>query len=455
MASSREGRLRSIAWDHFEIKDKEKGVATCNICHEAFSYRTSVSNLMKHLRNKHTYVVIKGDNDDENEGGKDADNENSSDKSVPNGKPVKSELWEYYQVKDEANKLATCTICLDQFSYQHTMAVLTKHLNLKHSIDFGEGDEEEHETDNDDEDVDVGKFDVGVRGRRMSSVAWEYFEIKDDASKVASCNLCGALCSFKTSVSNLMKHARRKHGVAGGPEDFDDEQEDSIESLQDDGILKENKLPGKSSTGRSQRSIVWLYFKPVDDESKLSQCLICKKTLSHSSTLTNLKKHLARKHPNVKIPQKEDGRKRILLSSGGELYEVETETYDEDNDNDEDTNATNDLMETVYLEDFDLADDEPLKKPGSVSAPTAKKRKYSTSSEEEITFINRYAKKQSDSFDHFGKYLASLLRNLPKETSSRLQADFIKQIMCAEIDKEQSNSNMNNVPVTNTSHENV
>ncbi|XP_026315977.1 uncharacterized protein LOC113227306 [Hyposmocoma kahamanoa] len=202
-------------------------------------------------------------------------------------------------------------------------------------------------------------------------------------------------------------------------------------------VEQNNPAPPTGTVMRAQRSIVWLYFKCVDPESKYSRCLICKKILSHSTTLTNLKKHLARKHPDVKIPEREDGRKRILLSSGGELYEVETNSKLDDDEilaHDDDTQHDQTVeMDTVYLEDFDALDTTPLKKKQrQAKAEKTKIPEFESSSEDEITFSNKFTKKKCDSLDHFGKYLVSLLRNLPRETSNTLQADFVKQIMSVQ-----------------------
>uniref|UniRef100_A0A1E1WIR6 BED-type domain-containing protein n=1 Tax=Pectinophora gossypiella TaxID=13191 RepID=A0A1E1WIR6_PECGO len=385
---------------------------------------------MKHLRGKHGYTrsELKGDED-----GTEGDTENEDKEETKQN--IKSEIWEYFDTKDEDEKVASCRLCLDQFSYKTSLSKLSSHLKSKHSIDFGKGSDDEDYKGTDDEDVSLAHLSES-RGRGKSSEAWEYFEIKDDERKVARCNLCGALCSYRTSVSNLMKHARRKHNMR--PRTSDCEEDPGDDHHEDSKV--------DTSVSRAQRSIVWLYFKCVDPDAKLSQCMICKKLLSHSTTLTNLKKHLERKHPNVKIPVREDGRKRILLSSGGELYEVEAGTKLDDDD-DDDMNANDDVenqndtleMDTVYLEDF-----ESLEESQKNRKPSTKKRvrnnTYSSSSEEEVTFINRYVKKHSDSFDHFGKYIASLLRKLPKETSSRLQADFVKQILSVESVTDKNNA---------------
>lgn len=57
----------------------------------------------------------------------------------------------------------------------------------------------------------------------------------------------------------------------------------------------------------------------------------------------------------------------------------------------------------------------------------------SNSSGDEITFQKKYVRKKTDSLDHFGKYLVSLLKKLPKELSNQLQIDFVKQVMNSQL----------------------
>ncbi|CAG4984004.1 unnamed protein product [Parnassius apollo] len=54
-------KVISVAWDHFT--DKGQQMAECNICKIQFSFKSSVSNLTKHLKRKHPFVSLVRRND--------------------------------------------------------------------------------------------------------------------------------------------------------------------------------------------------------------------------------------------------------------------------------------------------------------------------------------------------------------------------------------------------------
>ncbi|KAM3958662.1 uncharacterized protein ACR2FA_007300 [Aphomia sociella] len=64
----------------------------------------------------------------------------------------------------------------------------------------------------------------------------------------------------------------------------------------------------------------------------------------------------------------------------------------------------------------------------------------------EITFEKRYVRKKNDSLDQFGKYLISLLKQLPKELSNQFQIDFVKQIIDAQLTYETQKKIQNSGP---------
>lgn len=49
---------------------------------------------------------------------------------------------------------------------------------------------------------------------RKSSDIWKHFNPEDNVSKVATCNLCQSNISFKSTISNLKLHLKRKHVTA-------------------------------------------------------------------------------------------------------------------------------------------------------------------------------------------------------------------------------------------------
>ncbi|XP_046686717.1 zinc finger BED domain-containing protein 4-like [Homalodisca vitripennis] len=53
--------------------------------------------------------------------------------------------------------------------------------------------------------------------KQKTSYLWSYFTTTDPVSKIARCDLCGQLASFKTTVSNLRKHLERKHTTVALP----------------------------------------------------------------------------------------------------------------------------------------------------------------------------------------------------------------------------------------------
>lgn len=56
-------RKRSNLWNFFDAVDKESKMAKCNVCYLKFSYKTSTSNLKKHMKNKHPLVTLETDED--------------------------------------------------------------------------------------------------------------------------------------------------------------------------------------------------------------------------------------------------------------------------------------------------------------------------------------------------------------------------------------------------------
>lgn len=49
-----------------------------------------------------------------------------------------------------------------------------------------------------------------------------------------------------------------------------------------------------------KRSDVWQFFAPLKD-GKRAKCELCKNTYSMNGGVTNLKKHLAHKHPTIDL----------------------------------------------------------------------------------------------------------------------------------------------------------
>ncbi|CAG9789919.1 unnamed protein product [Diatraea saccharalis] len=395
----------SVVWKYYEPPNREERTAVCKCCQETLSYKSSISNLKKHLQRKHK-MFNKHKFEEEMLTETYLEEESDEDEQKDKRKTLRSGVWEYFMVADEQQRTATCQLCSEEFSYRTTSSNLSRHLQRRHGI----GTALKHsDTDNDDaEDKSIVR-----KPSNRTSIAWDYFTIKDDIKKIATCKVCDSDRSYLTSTSNLVKHVRRKHGM-GYFVDVDNEDDDTN--------LKE------SDAVSHKRSSLWLYFKSIDKVQNIAMCLICKKRLSYLTSITNLKRHLTRKHPHLQVNGIMNT-KNMLLASDGQLYEIDDSEKPEvldDNDEDDDQNA--DPME-IYL---DEADGEIVTK--STKKPVKNFKKVvvdesNDSSDNEITFKKRYIKKNNDSLDKFGKYLVSLLRELPQAVSNQLQADFVKQIM--------------------------
>ncbi|GBP36437.1 hypothetical protein EVAR_88017_1 [Eumeta japonica] len=69
-------------------------------------------------------------------------------------------------------------------------------------------------------------------------------------------------------------------------------------------------------------SIVWNYFTAVDGTT--ATCDMCSMRLSYKSTVSNLKKHLNRKHPDAVRPERNNETASDQVSE--EYYVVDTPT---------------------------------------------------------------------------------------------------------------------------------
>lgn len=58
--------------------------------------------------------------------------------------------------------------------------------------------------------ISVASKTHSLKNRRSSTI-WNTFTIRDSFKSIASCNICGMRLSYKSTVSNLRNHLRRKH----------------------------------------------------------------------------------------------------------------------------------------------------------------------------------------------------------------------------------------------------
>ncbi|CAH0403963.1 unnamed protein product [Chilo suppressalis] len=235
----------------------------------------------------------------------------------------------------------------------------------------GSGDEDTNETYLEEETVNGDEPKDKRRSRR--SGVWEYFDVTDEEQRTANCQLCSEEFSYRSTSTNLVRHLQRKHGVVFMHSESDNDKE------------------------------AWDYFTIKNPDKKLATCKVCTKDCSYFTSTSNLLKHVRRAH--------------------GIGYMAD----DEPDDEEETQNA--EPME-IYLDEVEgnviekLKSQKPLKKVKRVVIEES-----DDTDDGEITYKKRYVKTSTDSLDKFGSYLVSLLRQLPKADSNRLQADFVKQIM--------------------------
>lgn len=80
---------------------------------------------------------------------------------------------------------------------------------------------------------------------------------------------------------------------------------------------------------KGKKSILWNFFTPKNEI--LASCNLCKQTLSYKSTISNLKMHLRKKHPTIKISN-ENQTEEIQSQIPNPHSTVDTELPDENNE---------------------------------------------------------------------------------------------------------------------------
>uniref|UniRef100_A0A2H1V555 SFRICE_027269 n=1 Tax=Spodoptera frugiperda TaxID=7108 RepID=A0A2H1V555_SPOFR len=168
---------------------KEPFVATCKLCCNDYSYRTTISNLAHHLRNKHGVDMTGPASDSDSEG--EIGNSFNEKKGAA--------TWSFFDVLDSDKFEARCKICEKNIEYD-SVEDLKKHVE----------DHGQHPQDSDDE-VEVSKS-------RHFSELWKYFKKLDRSSNFALCLICKNVYNAQT-ISNLKKHLVTKHRDAEVPEE--------------------------------------------------------------------------------------------------------------------------------------------------------------------------------------------------------------------------------------------
>ncbi|XP_022818907.1 uncharacterized protein LOC111351293 isoform X2 [Spodoptera litura] len=381
-------KKRGPTLSYYEYLGPDKAETQCKLCDKKFSV-DAIKEIKEHIVDDH--------------GETPTDYESEKKPKVL----FRGRYWDYFTKKE--GYVATCNICANDYSFRSTVSNLKKHLIKKHGVDviasLGDSDSEvEKETPS---------------NKKKRGPTWNYFEVLDSDKFEAQCKICEKSIAYDT-VDDLKKHIEQ-HGE--DPVDSDDEVK-----------VHETRHVSK----------IWKYFKKLDMEKKLALCLICK-NVYNAETTNNLKKHLNAKHPGADVPEVDE--KKYIISSDGQLYEMESETEKgDDNDDAEDKDPIE--MDTVYLEDLDDLDisrhsspsPSPPKKKAksifnkrqSISKPR-KEQLLNNSSNNEINEAPPRRNSYNTSLDYFGQYVVSLLKELPKSVSTQLQNEIIKQILTSKV----------------------
>lgn len=317
---------RSVAWDYFV--DKGDYIGVCNICDADISFKSGVSNLTKHIQRKHltTNIVTEETEPQQQECQQDLSEEEKGQQSPPLSPQTEYQIsikdtskenavWEYFE--DIGDYIGKCNICETNISFLSGVSQLTEHIQRKHlNLVLEEETESQHEEYLQDLSDDELKSQQSQQSStpqtvltftneksRKRSVAWEYFVDKGDYT--GDCNLCNTNISYRSGVSNLTKHVKRKHPSinigARETEEQDSSDEETSEFRYDSKSRKDNK-PAK-------RSMVWNYF--VDKGDSIARCNVCKINISFKSGVSNLSKHIQRKHPECLLGREKESQQLV------------------------------------------------------------------------------------------------------------------------------------------------
>ncbi|CAG9854981.1 unnamed protein product [Phyllotreta striolata] len=320
---------RSALWTVFTETHKADCIATCTICSQELSYRSTTSNLLKHLKRKHPGVNL-GPNCAE-DGPKEVEvvieRQSESDNRVESFKvevkPVSEEETIDFIVLGSGRKASKEFECEDDYqeqlsnSYESLKNEEIENIennpnppinNAVNTEDDNFWNTQEHETEFRPTPEPDDNFDLKIaNGYKRRSQIWNVFTEKPGSEYVALCNVCKLEFCYRSTTNNLKKHFQRKHPQISMAEKIElvkPEQEHSevliglnIKTNSSDDETNDNKSIEKKSTKRP-RSQIWNYFTKKKSVYTAS-CNICKKDLGYRTSTSNLKKHLNRRHPEV------------------------------------------------------------------------------------------------------------------------------------------------------------
>ncbi|XP_013135850.1 PREDICTED: uncharacterized protein LOC106101235 isoform X2 [Papilio polytes] len=228
--------------------------------------------------------------------------------------------------------------------------------------------------------------------RRNVSVIWSFFTKSNANERLATCNLCSKLFSYKTSTSNLSTHLKRLH-----PNEFWESKTDDNESGDDDTVEQSNSDDEPKST---EESDPWSFFEK--ETGGRARCVVCRASLPHR--IKDLKQHLKNNHPK--------------LAQG----------FDESSDSDDQNEP---YTEIVYLDEETRTIKKPQKNSRVFTTPV-KPAKISKLSKLNTSDNERH-EENDDQIKKFSNYVASLLKEVPKDACMKLQMDIINLIMTTKL----------------------
>ncbi|XP_072376816.1 uncharacterized protein [Diabrotica undecimpunctata] len=374
---SNSGKKVSPMWKLFRKVPNSDYIACCRLCRKRISYKTTTSNLQRHIGRRHPkYLSLKYKNRISYTARRRntalcARNAQKYKNELLNFNKSGSSLWDLFSKIEASDSIASCKICRNQLSYKTTTGNLKKHMYRKHrsllpneqqepAQSFSEHDEDQKEeipdiketensdnipiqtqtvdniddddfwnmdTNTDDDDPDFRPsptFEEEIDTKNSShgkkrSLIWNVFTEKPLSNFVAICNVCNQEFCYRSTTNNLKKHFQRKHPKLSLEHKIERVVEEStgveyadIKSENKSFIDDEDKDSSDEAVSNSKRkrSQIWNYFTRKKPGEYVATCNLCKKELGFRSTTSNLKKHLDRKHPHVEIKSENDDIKK-------------------------------------------------------------------------------------------------------------------------------------------------
>ncbi|KAJ8923089.1 hypothetical protein NQ315_001641 [Exocentrus adspersus] len=289
MDSQKKPRKRSSVWNIFLAVNQS--TAYCKLCNRSITYKSSTSNLKRHIKAKHPskleepfsegadtdahYVFVVEPDANEAVSNK-ADPEWTPESASTAGSPVKisnklnrkkSVLWNYFIPLNQDR--ASCNTCGRTLCYK-TSANLRRHMELRHPEVHIPRSSEGSYIPSASTSLMVSKME-----NKKKSASWRFFSRIDD--NLACCNICKDTISYKNSTSNLKRHVVRKHPNIHIPTELQNTASDEAETLSSieqkwiqcdvpqDSSPQQNKLKKcKTVSGRSRINEILLKLFTVD-----------------------------------------------------------------------------------------------------------------------------------------------------------------------------------------------